>query len=100
MECGYYLYPCSQFTSDEFTGTLSKAGVRISMDGRGRALDNAFIERLWRSVKYEDIYLREYTDGYALNAGLERYFCFYNTKRPHSALDNLTPQVVHNAIYV
>ena len=52
------------------------------------------------SVKYEGIYLREYTDGYVLNAGLERYFCFYNTERPHSALGNLTPQVVHNAIYV
>ena len=81
----------SQFTSEEFTGTLSRAGVRISMDGRGRALDNAFIERLWRSVKYEDIYLREYSDGHALYAGIERYFRFYNHERPHSALNNRTP---------
>lgn len=81
----------SQFTSDEFTGTLTKAQVRISMDGRGRALDNVFIERLWRSVKYEDIYLREYTDGHALRAGLARYFRFYNHERPHQGLENQTP---------
>lgn len=85
----------SQFTSEEFTGTLSKADVRISMDGRGRALDNAFIERLWRSVKYEDIYLRAYADGHALLAGLARYFRFYNHKRPHSALANRTPASCH-----
>ena len=81
----------SQFTSEEFTGTLSKANVRISMDGRGRALDNVFIERLWRSVKYEDIYLRDYPDGHALHAGLTRYFRFYNHERPHSGLANQTP---------
>jgi putative transposase len=85
----------SQFTSDEFTGALIQAGVRISMDGRGRALDNAFIERLWRSVKYEDIYLREYADGHALHTGLTRYFRFYNHRRPHSALENLTPAQWH-----
>lgn len=85
----------SQFTSEEFTGTLTKADVRISMDGRGRALDNVFIERLWRSVKYEDIYLREYPDGQALRAGLTRYFRFYNHERPHSALDNQTPASCH-----
>jgi len=85
----------SQFTSDEFTGALTTAGVRISMDGRGRALDNAFIERLWRSVKYEDIYLRDYADGHALHAGLKRYFRFYNHRRPHSALDNRTPAICH-----
>jgi len=85
----------SQFTSDEFTGALLQAGVRISMDGRGRALDNAFIERLWRSVKYEDLYLREYADGHALHAGLARYFRFYNHQRPHSALNNLTPAQWH-----
>ena len=84
-----------QFTSEEFTGTLARAGVRISMDGRGRALDNAFIERLWRSVKYEDIYLREYCDGHALHAGLTRYFRFYNHERPHSALANQTPAQCH-----
>ena len=85
----------SQFTSDGFTGTLTKAGVRISMDGCGRALDNVFIERLWRSVKYEDIYLRDYVDGHALHAGLTRYFRFYNHQRPHSALGNNTPASYH-----
>ena len=85
----------SQFTSDEFTGTLLNAGIRISMDGRGRALDNVFIERLWRSVKYEDIYLREYTDGRALHEGLTRYFRFYNHERPHSSLGNNTPASCH-----
>jgi len=85
----------SQFTSEEFTGTLSHAQVRISMDGRGRALDNAFIERLWRSVKYEDIYLREYADGHALCAGLRRYFRYYNHERPHSKLDYETPAMWH-----
>ena len=87
----------SQFTSDGFTGTLAKAGVRISMDGQGRALDNVFIERLWRSVKYEDIYQHDYLDGHALYAGLARYFRFYNHHRPHSALDNRTPASCHNA---
>lgn len=85
----------TQFTSEEFTGTLSKANVRISMDGRGRALDNVFIERLWRSVKYEDIYLRDYPDGHALHAGLTRYFRFYNYQRPHSGLANQTPASCH-----
>jgi len=85
----------NQFTSDGFIGTLTQAGVRISMDGRGRALDNAFIERLWRSVKYEDIYLRNYRDGHALRAGLARYFRFYNHQRLHSALDNRTPASYH-----
>jgi len=85
----------SQFTSDEFTGTLLKAAVRISMDGRGRALDNVFIERLWRSVKYEDIYLRDYADGHALHAGLARYFRFYNHERPHGGLGNQTPASWH-----
>lgn len=85
----------SQFTSAAFTGTLSERGVRISMDGRGRALDNVFIERLWRSVKYEDIYLRQYADGHELHAGLKRYFRFYNHHRPHSALDNRTPASVY-----
>lgn len=87
----------SQFTSEEFTGILLDANVRISMDGRGRALDNAFIERLWRSVKYEDIYLRDYTDGHALHKGLARYFRFYNHHRPHSGLENRTPASCHYA---
>lgn len=88
----------SQFTSEEFTGTLANAGVRISMDGRGRALDNVFIERLWRSVKYEDIYLRDYADGHDLHAGLMRYMRFYNHQRPHSALNNRTPAYCHRQI--
>lgn len=85
----------SQFTSESFTGVLHRNDVRISMDGRGRALDNVFIERLWRSVKYEDIYLRDYADGHALHAGLSRYFHFYNHERPHSSLDNQTPAQVY-----
>lgn len=85
----------SQFTSESFTGVLDRNDVRISMDGRGRALDNVFIERLWRSVKYEDIYLRDYADGHALHAGLSRYFRFYNHERPHSALENRTPAQVY-----
>lgn len=85
----------AQFTSELFTQTLAKRDVRISMDGRGRALDNAFIERLWRSVKYEDIYLKEYTDGHELHAGLTRYFRFYNHERFHSGLGNQTPAHVY-----
>ena len=85
----------SQFTSEEFTGCLAGAGIRISMDGRGRALDNVFIERLWRSVKYEDIYIRDYRDGDATRAGLTRYFGFYNTQRLHQGLDDRTPEAVY-----
>lgn len=85
----------SQFTSGEFTGCLERAGIRISMDGRGRCHDNIFIERLWRSLKYEDIYLKEYTDGAALRAGLVEYFTFYNEERPHQALEYRTPMQVH-----
>jgi putative transposase len=81
----------SQFTSDEFTQTLLDAGIRISMDGRGRARDNIFIERLWRTVKYEDIYLKGYEDGRALHAGLTRYFHFYNHERQHRSLGKRTP---------
>lgn len=81
----------SQFTSTEFTGVLHAHDVRISMDGRGRALDNVFIERLWRTVKYEHVYLRDYSDGHALYKGLEEYFTFYNEHRPHSSLGDQTP---------
>jgi putative transposase len=87
----------TQFTCEDFTGRLERAEVRISMDGRGRVTDNIFIERLWRSVKYEDLYLRDYTDGTAVRRGLERYFRFYNTARRHQALDNRTPIEVHAA---
>ena len=85
----------SQFTSEPFTATLLRRDIRISMDGRGRALDNAFIERLWWSVKYEDIYLRDYADGPSLHAGLTRYFRFYNHERRHSSLNDQTPAYVY-----
>jgi putative transposase len=85
----------AQFTGDEFTGRLEGAGIRISMDGRGRALDNVFVERLWRSVKYEEIYLRDYADGAEAWRGLDRYFAFYNTERRHQSLGRRTPAEVH-----
>ena len=85
----------SQFTSDEYIGCLTEAGIRISMDGRGRALDNVFVERLWRSVKYENIYPKDYGDGRELRQGLRRYFGFYNTERRHQSLDKRTPTAVY-----
>ena len=84
-----------QFTAHAFTGCLTEADIRISMDGRGRALDNIFIERLWRSVKYEDIYLKDYLSVPALATGVQTYFNFYNTERPHQSLDYRTPAEVH-----
>jgi putative transposase len=84
-----------QFTAQSFTSILEEGGIRISMDGRGRALDNIFIERLWRSVKYEDIYLKEYADVSALEAGLDSYFGFYNQGRLHQSLSYRTPAEVH-----
>lgn len=85
----------SQFTSDAFTGVLKDHGIAISMDGKGRWVDNVFVERLWRSVKYEDVYLRAYETPVELRAGLARYFDFYNTRRRHSALDRRTPDEVY-----
>jgi len=73
----------AQFTSSEFTDILLVKGIRVSMDGRGRALDNIFIERLWRSAKYEDIYLKDYPTVSALHRGLTAYFDFYDNERPH-----------------
>jgi putative transposase len=87
----------SQFTSEAFTGVLKEAGVRISMAGRGRAYDNILIERLWRSVKYEDVYMRDYGTPAEARSGLERYFAFYNFARPHQALDWQTPGEVYGA---
>jgi putative transposase len=84
----------SQFTSAAFTGTLAAAGIRISMDGRGRWLDNVFIERLWRSLKYEDIYLKGYADGREARVGIAAWVAFYNARRPHQALGNRTPIAV------
>lgn len=81
----------SQFTSEEFTQTLLNAGIRISMDGKGRALDNIFVERLWRTVKYENIYLKAYADGWQLESGLDAYFEFYNHRRFHQGLSYRTP---------
>ena len=86
-----------QFTSQAFTGRLSEAGVSISMDGRGRALDNAFIERLWRSVKYEEVYLQDYTSVRKAQASLRAYFAFYNHRRRHQALGYRTPADVYAA---
>lgn len=84
-----------QFTSDAFTGVLNLHSISISMDGRGRALDNIFVERLWRSVKYEDVYLKEYVGMHELQSGLTEYFKFYNSERPHQSLDNKTPSHVY-----
>jgi putative transposase len=81
----------SQFTSLDFTGTLADAGIAISMDGRGRCLDNIFIERLWRSLKYEAVYLHEMADGFAAARVIGEWIAFYNTERPHSALGGATP---------
>ncbi|MFP4209156.1 MAG: IS3 family transposase [Wenzhouxiangella sp.] len=85
----------AQFTSAAFTDVLKAHQVQISMDGKGRWRDNVFVERLWRTVKYEDVYLRAYESPAALRAGLERYFRFYNTQRGHTALDKQTPDEVY-----
>jgi putative transposase len=84
----------SQFTSVDFTSRLEAASIRISMDGRGRALDNVFIERLWRSVKYEEVYLKDYQSVTEAITSLGRYFDFYNRERPHQSLGYRTPEAV------
>ena len=81
----------SQFTSAAFTGVLTDSGIAISMDGRGAWRDNVFVERLWRSVKYEEVYLRAYDTVAEARASLGRYLGFYNARRPHSSLDRQTP---------
>lgn len=86
-----------QFTCDEFTGRLQKENIQISMDSRGRALDNVFTERLWRSVKYEEVYLHDYDTPPNAVENLGRYFKFYNGERYHQALDYRTPAAVHFA---
>ena len=85
----------AQFTSERFTGLLEAHGVAISMDGRGRALDNIFVERLWRTVKYEDIYLKAYSSLLELEMGLREYFAFYNGERLHQSLGYLAPEQVY-----
>ena len=89
--------PGSQFTSEAFTGVLKRQGVTISMDGRGRAFDNIFVERLWRTVKYEDVYLNDYPNMGELMLGLTAYLMFYNEKRFHQALGNATPRQVRQS---
>jgi putative transposase len=84
-----------QFTSKQFTKRLTDVDVKISMDGKGRALDNIFVERLWRTVKYENIYLKDYRSGNKLYHGLEKYFSFYNTRRPHQSLGYKSPEDIH-----
>ncbi len=87
----------SQFTSFEFTGALKDAGIRISIDVRGRCMDNIFIERLWRSLKYEAVYLHELTDGFRAELVIGEWIDFYNTVRPHSALAGSTPAETYDA---
>jgi putative transposase len=85
----------SQFTSEVFTDVLKREDITISMDGRGRAFDNIFVERLWRSVKHEDVYLKGYGSMGELTLGLTEYFAFYNGERPHQSLGNITPDTVY-----
>jgi len=88
----------SQFTSADFTAVLLAAGVKISMDGKGRCIDNVFVERLWRSLKYEDVYLKAYTNLVEARSGIERYFHFYNTRRSHQALGHQTPAAFYDGL--
>jgi putative transposase len=90
----------AQFTSAEFTSRLEEAGIQISMDGRGRALDNIFVERLWRTVKYEEVYLKDYETPPEARRGLAQYFAFYNDQRLHQALAYQTPAAVYFSLYV
>lgn len=86
----------TQYTSDIHIKTLVDNGIKISMDGKGRAIDNIFIERLWRSVKYEDVYLQAYEDGISLHLGMTKYFDFYNNERFHQSLNYKTPSEMYN----
>ncbi|TWA63632.1 putative transposase [Azospirillum baldaniorum] len=85
----------SQFTSPRFTGLLTATGIRVSMDGQGRWMDNVFIERLWRSLKYECVYLHAFETGSETRAGIGRWIAYHNADRPHSALGGKTPDEVH-----
>jgi putative transposase len=84
-----------QYTNSSFTNILERACIRVSMDGKGRALDNIFVKRLWRSLKYEDIYLKDYQSVKEASQGIERYFSFYNNERPHQSLGYRYPREVH-----
>ena len=88
----------SQFTDERFIKPLEEKGVRVSMDGKGRWIDNVFVERLWRSVKYEDLYLHAYETPREVKAALTRYFSFYNASRPHQNLDYRTPDELYFGI--
>jgi putative transposase len=88
----------SQFTSKDFTDVLKKYHIDISMDGKGRWADNIFVERLWRSVKYECVYLQEWANVISVREALRSYFQFYNYERPHQSLTGLTPGTVHGSI--
>jgi putative transposase len=90
----------SQFTAEAFTGLLEKHGIKVSMDGKGSYTDNLFVERLWRTVKYEEVYLKAYQDGREARISLGEYFWFYNTERPHQALGYRTPGQVFAPILV
>ena len=85
----------SQFTGDDFTGALKRHDIKISMDGKGRWVDNVFIERLWRGVKYEEVYLKAYDDMRSARISLKNYFAFYNSERRHQSLDRQTPDSVY-----
>jgi putative transposase len=89
----------AQFTSPDFTEVLKREGVTISMDGKGRATDNIFVERLWRSLKYEDVYLRDYASIGEAQRGIGKWMRFYNWQRPHQALDNRTPMDVYRGAH-
>jgi len=88
----------AQFTSETFTGKLKQANVRISMDGKGRWIDNVFVERLWRSLKYEEVYLKAYDTVIQAHRGIGGYLDFYNQERPHQSLDRLTPHEVYTGV--
>jgi putative transposase len=85
----------SHFTSPRYTDLLTQKNIQISMDGRGRCMDNIFTERLWRTVKYENVYLKSYANYHEANAGLIDYFQFYNHRRPHQSLGNMTPAAAY-----
>lgn len=87
-----------QFTSDEWIGRLKELETTISMDGKGRWLDNVVIERFWRNIKYEDIYLKSYENGWELKQGIEAYIMHYNLKRPHPSLKEATPEEIYRGV--